>query len=68
MAPRRFSSLPDQVAESIKQEIKKGKWSGTMPGRDALAKELEVSPKTVETALRQLQKEGLLVSQGPGRR
>lgn len=39
-----------------------------MPGRDELAKVLGVSGKTVEAALRQLQHEGLLASQGPGRR
>jgi DNA-binding transcriptional MocR family regulator len=39
-----------------------------MPGRDELVKALGVSGKTVELALDLLEKEGLLVSQGPGRR
>jgi biotin operon repressor len=52
----------------MRLEIGKGRWSGSMPGRDELAKVLGVSGKTVEAALQQLQSEGLLVSQGPGRR
>lgn len=52
----------------IRLEIAKGRWSGTVPGRDELAKEIAVSGKTVEAALQVLQKEGLLESQGPGRR
>ena len=68
MSSRRFQSLPEQVAESIRQEISKGRWIETMPGRDELTKEFGVSGKTIETTLRLLQNEGLLESQGPGRR
>ena len=39
-----------------------------MPGRNVLAQELGVSPKTVELALKKLEDEGLLLQQGPGRR
>lgn len=60
--------MPDQVAGSIRAEITKGRWSTTVPGRDKLAKEFGVSGKTVEAALRALQKQGLLESQGSGRR
>jgi len=68
MSSRRFNSLPDQVAGSIKAEIAKGRWSKTVPGRDKLTREFGVSGKTVEVALQLLQEEGLLESQGPGRR
>jgi DNA-binding LacI/PurR family transcriptional regulator/biotin operon repressor len=39
-----------------------------MPGGPALAKELGVDGKTVWAALGQLEKEGLLIAQGPGKR
>ncbi len=39
-----------------------------MPGRDVLLAELGVSGKTVELALVQLEKEGILISQGTGKR
>lgn len=39
-----------------------------MPGVNRLAPELGINDKTVEVALRLLEKEGLLVGQGPGRR
>ena len=38
-----------------------------MPGGHPLAAQLEVNRKTVEAALRQLEREGLLVGMGPGR-
>ena len=39
-----------------------------MPGRNFLATELNVSPKTVEGALAQLENEGFLIGQGPGKK
>ena len=39
-----------------------------MPGVDRLAKELDVDPKTVDAALRELEQDGLLAGQGPRRR
>ena len=48
--------------------MEEGRWRETLPGRDQLADELGCSHWTVETAMRRLAKEGLLVSQGPGRR
>ena len=39
-----------------------------MPGINQLAAMLEVSPKTIISAVRKLEHEGLLQSQGPGRR
>lgn len=44
-----------------------GRWDGTLPGRDRLAKELGCSSGTVEEAMQRLSREGLLVSQGSGR-
>jgi DNA-binding LacI/PurR family transcriptional regulator len=39
-----------------------------MPGKDRLARELEVSPRTVQRALKLLESEGTLEAQGGGRR
>jgi DNA-binding LacI/PurR family transcriptional regulator len=60
-------SLSDQVAELLRQGMREGRWRDTLPGRDQLAHELGCSDWTVESALRRLTKEGLVVSQGAGR-
>jgi DNA-binding LacI/PurR family transcriptional regulator/biotin operon repressor len=57
-----------QVAAYLREELMRGRWTGTMPGGPALAKELGVDGKTVWSALGQLEKEGLLIAQGPGKR
>ncbi len=57
----------DQVAAHLREQILSGIWTDTIPGGHRLAPELGVNHKTVETALRQLQAEGLLQSQGSGR-
>jgi DNA-binding LacI/PurR family transcriptional regulator len=64
----RVLSAVEQVAANLREEMLRGRWSDFMPGVDALAPELGVSRKTVEAALRLLEKEGLLVGQGPRRR
>ena len=63
-----FLTITEQVVEHLRGEIIRGRWIGIMPGMNSLAPELEVNAKTVELALRQLEKEGVLVSQGRGRR
>lgn len=63
-----FLTITEQVADYLRGEIFRGRWIGIMPGMNSLAPELEVNAKTVEVALRLLEKEGLLVSQGRGRR
>lgn len=45
-----------------------GRWRETLPGRDRLAEELGCSHWAVEKAMRRLAREGLLESQGAGRR
>jgi hypothetical protein len=61
-------SSSEQVVMHLRKEIFRGRWSETMPGAPALAKALEVDHKAVETALRRLEDEGLLVGQGAGRK
>lgn len=61
-------SVSEQAAEVLREELIKRRWTKFMPGRDKLAKEMGVHGSTVERALEQLEKEGLLQSQGVGRR
>lgn len=61
-------SISEQVAAHLRAELLQGKWPEALPGRDRLADELGVNPKTVESALRQLESEGLLLPSGKGRR
>lgn len=62
------SSMAEQVAAHLSDELQRGRWTGEMPGRDRLAAELGVNGRTVERALEQLERGGLLQSQGAGRR
>lgn len=63
-----FLTITDQVARHLHTEILRGRWSDTMPGKHELAADLGVNNKTVEAALRLLEKDGLLIPQGAGRR
>jgi DNA-binding LacI/PurR family transcriptional regulator len=63
-----FSNVTDQVVDLLRDGIRSGRWRDTLPGRDQLAGELGVSHTTVEAAMRRLAKEGMLVSQGAGKR
>jgi DNA-binding LacI/PurR family transcriptional regulator len=64
----KFSPVRKQLADHLREGISRGRWTETMPGRDRLAREMEINPKTVEAALNLLENEGLLASQGPGRK
>lgn len=61
-------SPSDQVATHLRGELLRGCWSGEMPGTPMLSAELGVDRKTIMASLDQLEREGLLVSQGVGRR
>ena len=61
-------SASEQVARHLEEELQRGTWKGTMPGAPLLAAELGIDPKTAEAALRLLERRGLLVPQGAGRR
>ena len=62
-----IQSPSEQVAIHLRGELLQGRWSGTMPGVPTLAAELGVDHKAVESALKRLEEEGLLVAQGKGR-
>ncbi len=68
MHPLRLLSAAEQVAAHLRQAVEQGQWSGAMPGADWLAAELGANRQTVESALGQLEKEGLLKGQGRGRK
>ncbi|PXA04382.1 hypothetical protein DDZ13_07570 [Coraliomargarita sinensis] len=61
------STIPEQTAVHLREGIASGRWLDEMPGRDHLAKELGVSPRSIQKALDILKREGLLVPQGQGR-
>jgi DNA-binding LacI/PurR family transcriptional regulator len=64
----KFSSKVDQVAALLREEVKRGKWDQEIPGREALASDFGVNPKTIEKALGVLEREGMLVLKGRGRK
>jgi DNA-binding LacI/PurR family transcriptional regulator len=59
-------SAAEQVAEHLRMEMQRGSLSGSMPGVIPLVAELGVNHKTVKSALRMLEDEGLLLNQGRG--
>jgi DNA-binding LacI/PurR family transcriptional regulator len=62
------TSTAKQLAEYLRQQLIQGRWRGKMPGVIRLAGELGVSRDSVEAALIELEREGLLVPQGRGKR
>ncbi len=58
----------EQLAVYLREQLMRGTWQGEMPGAPALATRLEVDHRVVIAAFALLEKEGLLVSQGLGRR
>jgi len=56
----RFHSLPSQVADYLRGEIARGRWSDLLPGERSLAATLRVSRRTLTAALAQLQQAGLV--------
>ena len=67
MAKLAIQSAVDQVAAHLRNRLADRIWGDTIPGGHPLAAELGVNHKTVEGALRQLEMQGLLTSQGMGR-
>lgn len=68
MEIQRLKSKVEQVADYLRENMANGRWGELMPGRNALAKEIGINGKTVEEALRQLERENLLIPQGTGKR
>ena len=68
MRPLRRISATERVAAHLREELLLGALCDPLPGVHALTAELGTNHNTVEKALRLLEQEGVLVSQGPGRR
>ena len=68
MGTFRVLTAAEQVGEYLRAELCRGTWGGRMPGGSRLATELGVGRDTVEAALQILERDGLLVPQGAGRR
>lgn len=68
MTPIRILTASQQVAEHLRKELDLGTWTGLMPGSNRLARQLGIGGNTLEAALKQLENEGVLLSQGPSRR
>lgn len=68
MSRKAFPTLTDQVTDLLRQGMFAGRWKGTLPGRESLAAELGCSHWTIEEAMRRLAREGLLASQGAGKK
>jgi len=64
----KIATAAEQVAMHLMGELHRGRWTGIMPGRDRLAKELGLDGSTVERALQHLEAQGALQSQGSGKR
>ncbi len=67
MDPLTIQTAVDQVTQHLREQIRGGVWTRTIPGGEKLSRNLSVGRMTVETALRNLEKEGLLQAHGPGR-
>ena len=67
MTRRPFVSITEQVSEALLDGIRQGRWRDELPGRVALAAQLGVNHKTVDSALKKLEESGWLERQGTGK-
>ena len=68
MAQINTNTIPEQTAAHLRDGIASGRWIDELPGREQLVAEFGVSPRSIQVAMKILENEGLLVSQGQGRR
>ena len=60
----KIKTAVEQISDAIRESIQSGEMKGTIPGAGRLAKALGVNHKTVESALRDLESEGLIINKG----
>lgn len=68
MASIRRLSLHQQTVQALCDGLQSGRWAGALPGVRPLAAELGVAIGTVQRALKELEADGFLETQGAGRR
>ena len=68
MSEFQILSNAEQLAAYIRSEIVRGRWKGLMPGVDSLSKELSINRNITVHALGILEREGVLIAQGSGKR
>ncbi|MDX1681159.1 MAG: substrate-binding domain-containing protein [Akkermansiaceae bacterium] len=64
----RSKSTSEQLADHLRDEILNGRLTGAMPGIQQLVQTLGVNSAATTKAVRQLEREGLIISQGKRRR
>jgi len=67
MRPFRPLSNVEQLVAYLREEIREGRLSGTMPGMSRMMSKLGVGTKTVVAAMAELEREGILEGQGARR-
>ena len=67
MRELKILSIPEQIAGYMREELENGRWNGQLPGRYELARQLGVGITSMEEALRQLERDGVLEKRGVGR-
>ncbi len=67
MKPLKLTSIAEQVATHLAEEIARGTLSGDMPGAKRLAEQLGVNHKTIDAAISLLENQGFVKSQGAGK-
>jgi len=68
VSPLRRVSLVEQTVATLSELVKRGQWSETLPGEEALREQLSISRVTLRKALALLVMQGLLVAPGRGHR
>jgi hypothetical protein len=68
MKSLRIRTAPEQLADHLKEEIRAGRWTERMPGESWLLTHLHVGRETVRAAMVLLEREGVIVSEGQGKR
>ena len=68
MKPFRPLSTSDQLAQHLRAEITSGRLTGAMPGIKQIVQSLGVNSVAATKAVQQLEREGLIISQGDRRK
>ena len=68
MSELHIQSNAEQLASFIRSEIVRGRWRGVMPGIHRLSQELATTRNATTDALAILERDGVLIGQGAGKR